>query len=32
MDAARTADLHSLMQLQLETKELEGLADLVGQN
>src|SRR3984893_11118546 len=32
MDAARTADLHSLMQLLLETKELERLADLVGQN
>jgi uncharacterized Zn finger protein len=32
MDAARTADLHSLMQLLLETKELERLAGLVGQN
>jgi hypothetical protein len=32
MDAARTTDLHSLMQLLLETKELERLANLVGQN
>jgi uncharacterized Zn finger protein len=32
IDGAMGTDLHSLMQLLLETKELERLADLVGQS